>query len=86
MNLHSYFLLPDAMSVSELRQAICAKSDAQIRQWRFGYDDRVPGPAYCVRIERVTGGLVRRQDLRPDDYFEIWPDLSAQHPQSGGMQ
>jgi DNA-binding transcriptional regulator YdaS (Cro superfamily) len=31
----------------------------------------------CTAIERITGGQVTRQDLRPDDYWLIWPDLKA---------
>lgn len=31
----------------------------------------------CVPIERATGGAVTRQDLRPDDWQDIWPELAA---------
>lgn len=31
----------------------------------------------CVPIERATGGAVTRKDLRPDDWYEIWPELST---------
>ena len=31
------------------------------------------GPIYCVKIEQKFG--VRRQDLRPDDWHLIWPEL-----------
>lgn len=35
----------------------------------------------CVAIERVTGGAVTRRDLRPDDWWLIWPELvDADHP------
>jgi DNA-binding transcriptional regulator YdaS (Cro superfamily) len=30
----------------------------------------------CVQIERATNGEVRRQDLRPVDWQEIWPELA----------
>lgn len=30
----------------------------------------------CVQIERATNGEVTRQDLRPDDYQDIWPELA----------
>lgn len=30
----------------------------------------------CVAIERATGGLVTRKDLR-DDWQAIWPELEA---------
>lgn len=34
-------------------------------------------PSRCLAIERATGGQVTRADLRPDDYWLIWPDLPA---------
>lgn len=33
----------------------------------------------CVAIEVATHGAVTRQDLRPDDWQKIWPEL-AQSP------
>jgi DNA-binding transcriptional regulator YdaS (Cro superfamily) len=79
MKLHEYLAIDSSLSVSELRQAIGAKSDAQIRQWQHGYGGRLPSPAYCLAIERATNGAVTRQELRPDDYWLIWPDLPAPH-------
>jgi DNA-binding transcriptional regulator YdaS (Cro superfamily) len=32
---------------------------------------------HCLAIERATQGAVTRAELRPDDYFLIWPDLVA---------
>jgi DNA-binding transcriptional regulator YdaS (Cro superfamily) len=32
---------------------------------------------HCLTIERATNGVVTRQELRPDDYWLIWPDLPA---------
>jgi DNA-binding transcriptional regulator YdaS (Cro superfamily) len=75
MNLRDYFASSGALSVAELRDQICAKSDAQIRQWQHGYAGRVPSPANCSAIERATGRLVTRWDLRPDDWYRIWPEL-----------
>ncbi len=35
----------------------------------------------CTDIERATGGVVTRRDLRPDDWHRIWPELvTHQHP------
>lgn len=31
-------------------------------------------------IERVTGGAITRQHLRPDDWRQIWPELAASEP------
>lgn len=33
------------------------------------------GPEICVAIERATDGAVTRQDLRPSDWQDIWPEL-----------
>lgn len=30
----------------------------------------------CSDIERLTNGLVTRQNLRPDDWQRIWPELA----------
>ena len=34
-------------------------------------------PLLCTRIEKATRGAVRRQDLRPADWQEIWPELMS---------
>jgi len=59
---------------------IGAKSEAQIRQWKHGYAGRIPGPIYAAAIERATNGLVTRRDLRPNDWWAIWPELAEQEP------
>ena len=42
---------------------------------------REPSPALCVAIERETGGAVTRRDLRPADWWLIWPELvTAEFP------
>jgi DNA-binding transcriptional regulator YdaS (Cro superfamily) len=41
--------------------------------WIAGH--RVPDASTCVRIEQATEREVRRWDLRPDDWWEIWPEL-----------
>lgn len=35
---------------------------------------KVP-PEHCAAIEVATGRAVTRQDLRPDDWQKIWPEL-----------
>jgi DNA-binding transcriptional regulator YdaS (Cro superfamily) len=32
-------------------------------------------PEHCVVIERETGGEVTRKQLRPDDWWNFWPEL-----------
>ena len=34
-------------------------------------------PVRCVEIEVATQGSVTRQDLRPDDWDRIWPELKS---------
>lgn len=41
----------------------------------------------CATIERATHGLVTRQELRPDDWHLIWPELvdKDQQPAAGAL-
>jgi len=39
---------------------------------------------HCVAIERLTQGAVTRQQMRPADWWEIWPEL-AQPPGSNDL-
>ena len=59
----------------------------------LGYTDRrsvwpwtsggAPFPIeHCVVLERHFKKAVTRQELRPDDYWLIWPDLKAPKRQS----
>ena len=75
MKLNDYFAKPGSLSVSQLRERIGVKSDAQIRQWRHGYADRIPSAEYATAIEVATAGAVMRWDLRPHDWHRIWPEL-----------
>lgn len=80
MELQKYLALPTSLTVSALRERMVAlgssiKSDAQIRQWQHRYGNRLPDATNCVFIERATAEQVRRWDLRPDDWHEIWPEL-----------
>lgn len=43
---------------------------------------------HCAAIERATEGAVTRRDLRPDDWYRIWPELvTDEHlaPDSGSI-
>lgn len=31
---------------------------------------------HCAAIEQATSGTVTRQELRPDDWQSIWPELA----------
>lgn len=39
-------------------------------------------PARCVQLEQITDGVIRRVDLRPNDFWKFWPDLSHLAPAS----
>lgn len=32
-------------------------------------------PSRCVEIEKATGGVVTRRDLKPENWHLIWPEL-----------
>lgn len=51
-------------------------NDAYLRQMAGGL--RPVSPARCVQIERLTGGVVSRRELRPADWQDIWPELAQQ--------
>ena len=53
-----------------------------VNQWAKGV--RPVPPKYCTAIETATSGAVMRQDLLPDDYWLIWPDLPAPAEQGAG--
>jgi len=40
--------------------------------------DRSVSAEYAVAIEQATNGAVTRKDLRPNDFWKIWPDLSKE--------
>jgi DNA-binding transcriptional regulator YdaS (Cro superfamily) len=41
---------------------------------------KVPSPELSVSIEQATGGQVTREELRPDDWQSIWPELIKRKP------
>lgn len=74
MNLKQYFSKKYSKTVSDLALEI-GVSDAQLRQWIHGYQNRRPSPENCVAIEYATNKKVTRKDLRPKDWEKIWPEL-----------
>jgi DNA-binding transcriptional regulator YdaS (Cro superfamily) len=73
MKLSKY--LSDHGSQTKLARAIGAQPQL-IWQWSTGVR-RVPVER-CNPIEQATNGAVTRQDLRPDDWQSIWPELAQQ--------
>jgi len=50
-------------------------SPSYLSQMATGY--RSISPARSLLIERATNGLVTRRDLRPNDWWAIWPELAV---------
>lgn len=59
-------------SQAHLAQALGVRQPT-ISEWAKG--ERPIPIERCVQIEQATKGAVRRQDLRPDDWQRIWPEL-----------
>jgi DNA-binding transcriptional regulator YdaS (Cro superfamily) len=54
---------------------MCKLDPAAVSNWRVR---GIPADKYMflgARIEEVSHGLVTRQDLFPNNYFLIWPEL-----------
>lgn len=51
-------------------------SSPTVNQWVSG-KRRVPVER-CAQIEIKSKGKITRKDLRPDDYWLIWPELKKQ--------
>lgn len=62
---------------SELAQAVGV---AQPLISRIAAGEKAAPIGRCLSIERATGGAVTRQDLRPDDWRDIWPELATPQP------
>lgn len=71
MNLNSY------LETTESAASLSAKigvTPVLVSQWRNGVR-QIPIER-CVSIEQATDGAVTRQELRPDDWYLIWPELA----------
>ncbi len=44
-----------------------------VSQWKLGGRD-IP-VEHCVSLMKATDNFVTREEMRPDDYWRIWPDL-----------
>ncbi len=75
---HSGMMLKDYIaktSISSLAKEV-GVSPAVVYQWMMGIR---PVPIQrCHSVVAVTKGEVMLQDLRPDDWHLIWPELAEQ--------
>lgn len=76
MNLKNY-LIESGTKKAEFARAINV-SPALLHQWIENI--RPVAIRHCPAIEGETGGKVTRQELRPDDWHKIWPELAIARP------
>jgi DNA-binding transcriptional regulator YdaS (Cro superfamily) len=54
---------------------MCKCDDATVSTWRKRGIPSGPLMFLAARIEEVSHGLVTRQDLFPNNFYLIWPEL-----------
>lgn len=75
MKLTDYFKAQGHGALGRLARTIQVHAPDMSR-WASG---RRPVPLErCLAIERATSGVVCRWDLRPSDWWLIWPELRGQ--------
>ena len=73
MELKNYLAQLEPTVRSEFAKSVDT-SVGQLQNIAYGY--RSCSPLMAARIEQATKGAVTRQDLRPDDWKAIWPELT----------
>lgn len=68
-------LLDWAKSADEELIAMTGTTRGHLRQ--IGYGNRQASAEVASRLESASKGMVTRQQLRPEDWQVIWPELSA---------
>lgn len=77
MELATYLKQEGHGAVTRLAKAIGAHG-SDVSDWA---NKKRPVPVRsAVAIEAFTGGAVSRQELRPDDFWLLWPDLKHLAP------
>lgn len=71
------FIDDGRMSQTDLARLISVPAQLM---WQWARGKRPVPIERCVAIERATDGAVTRQDLRPDDWRDIWPELADATP------
>lgn len=73
MELHAVEKAAKLIGSQVAMAAALGVSKAAVNQWKS--EGRQVPLVHCLAIERRTGSLVTRRDLRPDDWWLIWPEL-----------
>lgn len=58
-------------------EAVAATGTTRGYLRQIAYGNKVSSAEIASSIELATSGAVTRQELRPDDWSRIWPELSA---------
>lgn len=74
--------LKHAISIAGSQAALAAKVGVkQQHVWNWlNRGGEVPAE-HCPAIEQATDGQVTRQELRPNDWQRIWPELATKRKQ-----
>lgn len=67
-----FFSLPQ--SEREKLAGRCRVSVGHLRNVAYGL--RSANPEICVEVEKSSRQQVKREDMRPDDFKAIWPELA----------
>jgi DNA-binding transcriptional regulator YdaS (Cro superfamily) len=72
MDLKTY-LQPLSQDEREALAARCGTSRGHLQNVSNG---KTCGPVLATALEKETAGAVTRKDMRPKDFWRIWPDLA----------
>ena len=81
MLFKNYFFQLDAQARKDLAERV-GTSVGHLTNFSYGYT--ILNPAVCVAIERESACQVVRQEMRPNDWKEIWPELIDILPNAQG--
>lgn len=72
MNIRSYLDILPHGGVKQFASQ-CDIAESYLLQLAARQDNRLPSAKLCNVFVRESGGLLTYEDLRPDDWREIWP-------------
>lgn len=74
MNFRAYYF----SRARDAREALALAVESSVGHLNnIAYGNKPCSPLLAARIERNTDGRVMRWDLRPGDWWQIWPELEA---------
>ena len=73
MNFRQYYFGLDKPERANFARAV-ESTEGHLNNVAYGY--RLPATDLAVSIERESIGQVRREEMRPGDYWRHWPELA----------